>query len=157
MSRRGAGHPDRTQALARTQALSRSAATARSGAALGASQLALLRCQAGPYPLLLDVRALVSVDRPADRPLETGLRLIDLRALLGAPTGPGQSLVFVLRAGEDPVEVMVDPGVELLHLDPHALHPWPWPLEGLPALRGLSGLVELEDGLVLLVDPHRLL
>jgi hypothetical protein len=146
----------RSAPLARSGALLRSGGASRAAAGQEAPPLTLLRCRAGPYPLLLDVRALVNVDRPAERPLETGLRLIDLRALLGAPAGPGQSLIFQLDPAEAPVEVMVDAGVALVRVELGRLHPWPRPLDGLPGLRGLSGLVELEDGLAFLVDPWRL-
>lgn len=119
-----------------------------------AEELTLLRCRVGDYPLAIDVRALLTIDRPSERPAETGLRLIDLRALLGAPVaGPGQSLLLQPDPDEPPLELMVDQGVELVRSDASRLRPWPDPLPGLP---GIPALIELEDGLRFLVDPWAL-
>lgn len=149
--------PSRSGALSRTTAAARSSIQPRPGPAPTPGDLGLLRCRAGGFTLLLQVGSLLNVDRPAERPDETGLRVIDLRERLGAARGPGQSLLFLPGPERDPVELMVDPGVELVRADLSRVHPWPELLAGLPALRGLAALVELDDGrLGFLVDPHQL-
>ena len=128
-------------ALARSQTRGRVSATR-----------SLMRCQAGSYPLVIDLRDLgtLDADHGADEPALT----IDLRRLFATEVGAASRALPVRGLGGERVELLVDPGIELVSVDLSELFDVPALLHHAPLLRCLCGVIRLDGRLHFLLDPQ---
>lgn len=127
----------------------------REEAARDEQRATLLCCEVGPFRLLFEMRAvrrLIHLVLPGStrrfhrRITSKGPPQVDLRVALGAPADtPGTGLLCEDEAGLSWV-LVVDRSGEVLHPPLTRIRPLPDPLPALAALRGLRGVVELDDG-----------
>jgi hypothetical protein len=124
---------------------------------LAANSVRLLHCRVGPFDVVFELRSLSTVE-VGETTADAGVPTVDLRSHFGVDaTAIGQSILCLPRTGS-PVRVLVDAGIQLLHLPIEELFSFPPLLHARPALTCVRGVARLsEDGLAFLVDPGRLL
>jgi len=127
---------------------------APAGRRAGAVERSLLRCPLGVDAVLIDLRALVSVEASLAAAPGDDVDVCDLRAHFGLPSaGPGRP-VRVRQAHGAPLELRVDPEPELVRVPLARLLPFPPILQRAPALACLRGIVEEAGGrAAFLLDP----
>ena len=113
----------------------------------------LMRCRVGRYALVVDLRDLSTLDSgeiAVERPDFT----VDLRRVFGVEETPGARALPVRGLTGERVELLVDPGLELVSVDLTELYAFPALLHHAPALRCLCGVITLCGELHFLLDPQ---
>ena len=109
----------------------------------------LLLARVGPIQLAFDIASVGGVDLDTDAPT------VDAYEALDVPAESGESRRLRFQ-GRGTFDLCVGSGIQVVHVDDDALLPLPTFLAGLATTVGLVGMVRVDDGFALVMNPSAL-